>query len=243
MNRPGMSRRLAIAILALFLVMLIIFMPMRWAVGALVDPKSSFSAAGADGTIWSGRLYEARLGKLAMGTLNVGIDPLAFLSGRTGFWFEQPAQPAAGGLSGRVYKGFGSVAASEVQGAVPVASLIPGLAAGQLELERVSASFAMGKCQSANGTVRLRPQGALFSALGIESGLLGRIGCNAGDLLLPLSSASGMEQLDIRLSADGRYRASLQLQQPGAELAPLLSLAGFQPVAGGFRKTGSGRFW
>jgi hypothetical protein len=62
-------------------------------------------------------------------------------------------------------------------------------------------------------------------------------------MLLPLTSGSGMERLELRVSADGRYRASLQLQQPAAEAAPLLSMAGFASIAGGFRKTGKGRFW
>ena len=52
-----------------------------------------------------------------------------------------------------------------------------------------------------------------------------------------------MERVELRIAADGRYRATVQLQQPSAEIAPLLTLAGFAPIAGGFRKSGKGRFW
>jgi general secretion pathway protein N len=243
MSRLRLSRRQAIAAAALLLAALVIFMPMRWAVGAAIDRTSNFAASGADGTIWSGRIYEVRLGKLSLGTVNAGVDPLAFVSGRNGFWFGRPATEGLSVFGGRVYRGFGSIAVSDLEGAIPLASLISGLATTQVEFGSVSVSFATGKCRSASGSIRLKSQGGLFAALGIEAGLLGRIRCDAGDLVIPLSSASGMEQLDVRISADGRYRASLQLQQPGAELAPLLSLAGFAPVAGGFRKTDSGRFW
>jgi general secretion pathway protein N len=243
MSWPKLSRKAWLAIGALLLISLIGFMPMRCAVGAVSDPASNFSASGADGTIWSGRVHEVRIGKLSIGTVNAGIDPLALFAGRTAFWFEQPAAPGTSRFRGRVSRGFGSFAASELQGAVPVADIVTGLASAQVEFDNAAARFSGGKCQSAIGNIRLKPQGSLFAALGVEAGLLGKARCDAGDLLLPLSSASGMERLELRISADGRYRASLQLQQPGSEAAPLLSLAGFAPIAGGFRKTGSGRLW
>ena len=73
--------------------------------------------------------------------------------------------------------------------------------------------------------------------------MMGRIRCQNGMLLVPLASESAMEKLDLRIAGDGQYRATAYLQQPAAELTPLLSLAGFTPVPGGFRKVGKGQFW
>lgn len=219
------------------------FMPLRWVVGVALPEKSTLAASGADGTIWSGRIYDVQLGKVGMGTLDAGFQPLGLFLGRVGFWFEQPSTAGLPGLRGSVSKGLGGVAAQGLNGPVPVAEILPGFPTAQLEFDNVSASYSAGKCRSASGSVRLKPEGPLFAALGVDAGLMGRVRCEAGDLLLPLASASAMERVDLRIAADGRYRATVQFQQPSAEIMPLLTLAGFAPIAGGFRKSGKGRFW
>jgi len=241
MRLPQLSIRQWLMIALLLLTLLILFMPMRWAVGMASGP--GFSASGADGTIWSGRVHEVRLGKLSIGTVNARIRPLGLLAGRIGYRFDQPVIGGSPGLHGSISKSYGGISLEGLSGAVPVANIIPGFASAQIEFDNVSVAYSNGKCQTASGSVRARPDGQIFAVLGLDAGLLGRVSCEAGDMLLPQTSGSGMERLELRVSADGRYRASLQLQQPAAEAAPLLSMAGFASIAGGFRKTGKGRFW
>jgi general secretion pathway protein N len=238
-----LSRRFYYVAAILFAVAATAFMPLRWIVGAAIPEKSMVAASGADGTIWSGRVYDVQLGKLGIGTLDAGIQPLGVFLGRVGFWFEQPATAGLPGFRGTVSKGFGGVTADGWNGSVPVAEILPGFPAAQLEFDNVSVSYSAGKCRTASGSVRIKPEGPLFAALGVDAGLIGRVRCEASDLLLPLASASAMERVELRISADGRYRATVQLQQPSAEIAPMLSLAGFAPIAGGYRKSGNGRFW
>ena len=237
------SRRFYYAAAILFAIAAIAFMPLRWVVGVAVPEKSMVTASGADGTIWSGRVYDVQLGQLGIGTLDAGIQPLGLFLGRAGFWFELPATAGLPGFRGTVSKGFGGVSAEGWNGSVPVAEILPGFPAAHLEFDNLSASYSAGKCRTASGSVRLKPEGPLFAALGVDAGLMGRVRCEAGELLLPFASASAMERVELRISADGRYRAAVQLQQPSAEIAPMLSMAGFAPIAGGYRKSGKGRFW
>ncbi len=237
------SRRFWIAAAVLFAIAAFAFMPLRWVVGAALPEQSTLAASGADGTIWSGRIYDVQLGKIGIGTLDAGFQPLGLFLGRAGFWFEQPSTAGLPGLRGSVSKGLGAISANEWNGGVPVAEILSGFPTAKFEFENVSVSYSAGKCRSASGSIRLKPEGPLFAALGVDAGLMGRVRCDAGDLLLPLASASAMERVELRVSADGRYRATVQLQQPSAEIAPMLSLAGFAPFAGGYRKSGKGRFW
>ena len=47
----------------------------------------------------------------------------------------------------------------------------------------------------------------------------GRARCDGGALLLPLQGASGMERLDLRLFADGRWQARFQVAGDAAALS------------------------
>jgi hypothetical protein len=51
-----------------------------------------------------------------------------------------------------------------------------------------------------------------------------------------------MERADIRLSADGSYTVSIMLNADRGDQAAVLNLAGFKPVAGGYRLVQKGQF-
>jgi general secretion pathway protein N len=243
MNFPRPTRRLWLASAALFLLAAIAFMPLRWILGVALSEKGAISASGADGTIWSGSVFDVTMGNVQAGTFRVGFQPFGLLLGRLGFWFEQPSTAGIAGFRGSVARGFSSASAQALEGELPVADLLPGIPSGKLKLENVSFTWSANKCSAASGNVRLEPDGALFNSLGLQLKMMGRIRCENGMLLVPLTSESAMEKLDLRIKGDGQYSATAYFQQPAAELAPLLSLAGFAPVAGGFRKVGKGRFW
>ena len=51
-----------------------------------------------------------------------------------------------------------------------------------------------------------------------------------------------MERTDIRLSADGSYTVAVTLDADRGDKAAVLNIAGFRPVAGGYRLDQKGRF-
>jgi len=243
MSIPRPTRRFWLVSAAMFLLAAFAFMPLRWILGVALPEKSAISASGADGTIWSGRVFDVTIGNVQAGTFSVGLQPFGLLMGRIGFWFEQPSTAGIAGFRGSVARGISGTSVQALEGELPVANLLPGIPSGKLKLENVSFAWSANKCREASGNVRLEPDGALFNSLGLRLKMMGRIRCQNGMLLVPLASESAMEKLDLRIAGDGRYRATAYLQQPAAELTPLLSLAGFTPVPGGFRKVGKGQFW
>jgi general secretion pathway protein N len=72
--------------------------------------------------------------------------------------------------------------------------------------------------------------------------MLGQPRCDGAQLLLPLVSQSAMERADIRLSADGSYTVAVTLNADRGDQAAVLNIAGFRPVAGGFRLVQKGQF-
>lgn len=238
-----LSRRAWITASLVFILALLVLMPMRFMLSTSISNSSTIAASGASGSIWAGRIFEMRAGSVAIGTIEAGLRPLGLLNADYSFWFSQPAVAGTQGLRGRVTSSFGGVAVEELNGPVVFGELLPGLAAVQLEFENLSIDFSDGRCRSASGSVRSRPDSEIFAVLGLESGLIGRARCDNGALLLPMASGSGMEKLELRIYANGSYNAQMLLQQPGADLIPLLDQTGLTPVAGGYRLSAKGKFW
>lgn len=239
----SLSRRAWIGAGLVFVAALIALMPMRFVLASSISGTSTVAASGATGTIWGGRIFDLRAGSLSIGTIDAGLRPLSLFTADYSFWFEQPSTAGVPGLRGRITKDLGGLSFEQVDGAVVLGELLPGIPLVKVEFEGVSADFADGECRSANGTVRVKPESEIFALLGIVDGLIGRARCDRGDLLLPMASGSGMERLDLRTSADGTYAAQLGLQQPSAEAAPILAQVGFVPIAGGYRISAKGKFW
>ena len=61
-------------------------------------------------------------------------------------------------------------------------------------------------------------------------------------IVIPLLSQSAMEHVDIRISGDGTYTATIFLEGDRTEYAAPLALSGFRPVSGGYRMVRKGRF-
>ncbi|QHL90855.1 type II secretion system protein GspN [Sphingomonas changnyeongensis] len=74
-----MSRRIVLVAGLGFVVALIALMPLRVVLG-LMPPV--LAARAATGSLWSGRLVDARIGPLMLGDVQAGLDPLALLTGR-----------------------------------------------------------------------------------------------------------------------------------------------------------------
>ena len=227
-------RRVLIALMLIFA--LLIFLPLRLALGAVGE---GFSARGAGGTIWSGRVEQARLGAIEVGTLDVSLNPLPLFLGRARFQFAS-LPGATPQLSGAVERSRHRLALIDVNGAV-IGGGLPGLAFEQLQFEQANLLISDGQCRSATGRVQLTPALAI-PGLNLRNGLAGPLRCDGADVAVLLTGDSGMERLSLRIKGDGRYEARLGIATSDPLLRAALPLAGFQATAEGYATRIEGRF-
>jgi general secretion pathway protein N len=188
---------------ALLALALTVFLPMRLVLGAVDEP---LSAREVSGTIWSGRLVEARIGPVALGDLEARLAFLPLLSGRARIEVERDSvgpDRFAGAL------GFARSrrSAESVSGVLPVDGAFGAMPIAALELTDVTVRFRDGTCEEAEGLIR-----ASLTATqpGIPASLSGAARCDRGALLLPLMA--GGEGLVLRVAGDGRWSAELRLR-------------------------------
>lgn len=232
-----MTRRRILACCAiLLLIVAIVFMPLRAIVGG-----EGVSARKVEGIIWDGSIRDLRIGRLPIGDVNARLHFLPLLLGRAQISLSRGDAPFAPGINGSVTRRLGGVSVDNMKATLPVASLFEPLPAENIELQDFSVRFTAGRCAEASGNVRLTLANSL-PGLDLSNGLLAKPRCDRGQLLIPLLSQSAMEHVDIRVSGDGTYTATIFLEGDRTDQAAPLALAGFRPVAGGYRMVRKGRF-
>jgi general secretion pathway protein N len=220
----------------LLLIAALIFMPLRAIIGG-----EGVSARKIEGIIWDGSIRDLHIGKLPIGDVNAQLKFLPLFLGRAKIALSRGDAPLAQGISGSVTRSLAGVSIDKMNATLPVASLFAPLPAENVELQDFSARFTGGRCADAGGNVRLT-LAETIPGLDLSNGLLAKPRCDHGQLLIPLLSQSAMERVDIRVSGDGGYTATIYLKGDRAEQAVPLGLAGFRPVAGGYRMVRKGRF-
>jgi general secretion pathway protein N len=231
-----MSRnRLIIGSALLLLVAALIFMPLRAVIGG-----DGITARKVDGVIWDGSIRDLRVGQVPVGDVNARLHFLPLLLGRAQISMSRGDAPFAAGISGSVTRRFGGISVDGVKATLPVNAFFAPLPAENIELQDFSARFVSGRCAEAGGNVRLT-LGSGLPGLELSNGLLAKPRCDRGQLLVPLLSQSAMEHVDIRISGDGNYTATIFLEGDRAAQAGALGVAGFRPVAGGYRMVRKGR--
>lgn len=231
-----MSRRsLSIAVAALFLAALILFMPLRMAVGG-----EGVSARKVEGILWDGSIRDLRIGRLAIGDVNARLKFWPLFLGRAQILLSRGDAQFAPGIEGSVTRRPSGFSVDNMRVSFPVGQFFAPLPAQNIELQDFSVRFGAGRCISADGSVRLTLPGGIpgFDA---ANGMLGKPRCSQGDLLVPLSSQSAMERIDIRLKADGNYTATIFFSGDRLDQSAALGMAGFKAVAGGQRMVVRGR--
>jgi general secretion pathway protein N len=215
---------------AFFLFALIALLPMRLAIGGLGFDERGLTAREATGSIWLGALQEAQLGPVALGDLRARLNILPLLVGRARLSISSgdEAAPLEGAASVSRH-GFGF---EDVTGRFRMGPLAMPATLSSLDLQNVSVGFASDRCTRAEGRVRAAVTGEV-AGIALASGLSGNARCANDALLLPLVSQSGMEQLNIRLFSDGRYRMDLLVGTSDAAIAGRLIAAGFRSTPRG----------
>ncbi len=207
-----------------FLLALIAFMPLSFAMSMF---GQGLSARAANGTIWSGTLVEARIGRLVVGDVGVGLRPLALLTGRASFDVKSPLG------RGALTSTRGGFAVDNATAHLSTARIFAPIPLNGLDLTGVSVAFASGKCDKADGRVRATFAGDV-GGLALAQGLSGVVRCDGGVLLLPLVSQSALERLNLHIQGDGGYRAEFFVRSTDPATAAKLGSAGFAPAPGGF---------
>ena len=239
--RLRMTTRPSVLFAAMLFVALIVFLPMRLALGATGLADQGLSARRVGGTIWGGSMIEARFGDVALGDLRVSLSPLALLVGRARLAFEgagADGRPIAGAATiGRHAMGIDGVTAS-----LPAATLFAPLPVTTLALEDVTVRFRDGVCEEAGGRVRATMMGEA-GGLPLPPMMMGTARCEAGALLLPMTGQGGTEGVNLRIRPDGRYTADLVLTPGDPAAAAKLEQLGFVAgTGGGYRLSAEGRF-
>jgi general secretion pathway protein N len=187
---------------------LVALLPLRLALNWLGFGASGLSARQAEGSVWLGGLADARFGAIPVGDVATRLRALPLLAGRARLDIAQDDGLRAGLTLSR--HGFGIDDASGTLTAPGLAGLPPPI----LDLADVSVRFGDGLCAAAEGLVKARFAGEL-GGVPLAAGFSGEARCDGPALLLPLRSQSGSDRLDVRLSADGRYRIDAALRPGG----------------------------
>lgn len=185
---------------------LVALLPLRVALDWLGFADKGLAAREATGSLWLGALAEARFGTVAMGDVATRLRVLPLLIGRARLDIEQEDDGLRGGLILSRH-GFGI---DDATGSLEAPDL-PNLPRPTLDLTDFSFRFGDGLCSEAKGLVKARFAGEL-AGMPLTASLSGQPRCDGQALLLPLSSQTSPDRLDVRLFADGRYRVDAALK-------------------------------
>lgn len=229
--RLPLGRRLYL--LVGFLLLLALTVPLRVALGGFDFDDRGLSARAVTGTIWSGRLTEARLRGLALGDLEAGLHLLPLLIGEAHVGLAGP------GWQGTAIQSSDGAGVAGLAGRLGPEALPSALPVASLEFVDVSARFRDSVCAAASGELRVEPRVAV-PGLATLGQMQGQLRCDGDALLAPLVSGSGRERVEWRLFGDGRYRVSLILPGGDAMATAALTAAGFVATAEGLTLTTEG---
>ncbi len=224
---------------AAFAFALVALFPLRIALDWFGLDTRGLAARSAEGSIWLGALKEAQLGPVPIGDVSARLNSLPLFLGRARVTLARPTEGEA--FEGAAVVSRHSFALEDVTGRLRLGAVLAPLPVASVELDGVSAGFVSDQCARAEGRIRATLAGDL-GGIAIPSGLAGNARCDAGALLLPLASQTGLEQLNLRLFTDGRYRAELIVRPSDPAVGERLRAAGFAQSGAGFARLVEGRF-
>jgi general secretion pathway protein N len=230
--------RVAFAV-AVFFFALVALTPLGLAIRWFGLDTRGLAAREAQGSVWLGALKEAQLGPAPIGDVSARLNSLPLFLGRARVSLARPDEMQRFEGAATVSRhGFGF---DDATGQLRLGALLAPLPISAIELQDVSIGFASGLCSRAEGRVRATASGDV-GGVPLSAALAGNASCAGDAALIPLVGQSGMEQLNIRLFADGRYRVELLVRSQDATLGQRLVAAGFIAGNGGFARVIDGTF-
>ena len=235
--RVRLPLKRTIFFLAAFAFSLVALIPLSVAIGWF--GVSGLAAREATGSLWLGMLKEAQLGPVPLGDVRARLNMLPLLLGRARLSLASDAPD--GHFEGALSVSRHSFGIEDMTGSFRTGALFAPVPITALMLDDVTAHFANGQCESAEGRVRATAAGEM-AGLPVPAGLAGNLRCAEGALLVPLASQSGAGQVNLSIRADGSYRLDLVLRQADPTLVARLAAAGFQPSTEGWTRRIEGHF-
>ena len=210
-----------------FLFALVAMLPLRVALAMAGDVP--LTAKAIQGSIWSGRLIDAKLDGIPVGSFQVGLKPAHLLQGRMAL---DLASLGGERTTATLYAGFGGRGIKKLETSLSTPGAFAPLPLDSLTMRDVSLAFKGSNCSEATGQVRINlvPK---IGPVGLGQTLIGSLRCDGNAVGLNLSSQSGFEKLSLRFMPDGQYSSRLTIK-PQAE-ADRLAL-----LAAGFRESQAG---
>nr|WP_310523882.1 type II secretion system protein N [Polymorphobacter sp.] len=205
-------------------------LPLRVVLAGAGLDAAGVSARAVTGSVWWGRMDAAAVRGARLGDVRVRLAPLALAAGTMRF------EIAGATVRGAVLRSRDGGGIAGVTGQLGAMAL-GGLPVAGVALESVDIGFARGVCQVATGQLRLVP-GGLMGGFGA---LAGAPRCDGAAVVVPLVSASGDARLELRIAADGGYRAVLAVKGVDEAARDGLLAAGFQPTPQGLVMRSEGR--
>lgn len=225
---------------AMLVIALVVFLPMRAALGWAGVGAQGFVARSVSGTIWGATLRDARFGDLALGDLHARLSPWPLLVGRAKIVLEGP-ESAAQTLRGAASISRHAVGIEDLTAHIATGGVFAPVPVSALDLDAVSVVFRDGRCESAEGRVRATLSGDV-GGIALPQTVAGNARCDGDALMLPLTSQAGVDGIALRIDAGGRYRAALSLRPSDPLAAAKLEAAGFVASDGGYRLSIEGQF-
>lgn len=222
---------------ALLFAALLLFLPMRLVLGWIGLGGEGFSARSVTGSVWDGRLEDAKFGDLALGSLDASLSPFALLLGRARVGID--GDP--GVIHGALMLSRHGQGVDDLTATLPTGRAFAPLPVTRLSLEDVTIRFEDATCTRAEGRVRATLVGEA-AGIALPSELSGSARCDGDALLLPLASQSGSESIAMRITAAGRYTAALRITPADPAAAERLAATGFVGGADGYRLSIQGSF-
>jgi len=209
------------------IVMAAVSLPLAFVLPMALPNNSGVNARRAEGTIWQGTLRDASIAGLPLGDTNIGFDVLPFMSGEARFGF------ASASLRGIIDVAPNAFGLSRGNGVMVLAGRLYPLPLSRFTLEDAAVEFRGDRCISAKGRVRADVAGDI-GGLALPGGLSGALRCDGPDLVVPLVGQSGMERVDMHLTATGKWRAHVSVRTNDPVISAKLLASGFVSGPGGY---------
>ena len=232
-------RKITLAILGL-LILALLLMPLRMAMGAAGLDHHGLSARHIGGLVWHGWLEDARIGPVPLDHVDARLRFWPLLIGEAQLALERPDNAAAP-LYAVIAATPSGMAVRDATGTLTLSGAMASLPVERIELTDVSVRFADGKCEMAEGQVRLFVA-ALAPGLDLANGMTGKAQCANDKLQIALTGQSGMEKLVLTLDARGHYAARLTVNGVPPEFKAGLRESGFSMLGSGVQLVREGRF-
>lgn len=223
---------------AFLIAALSIFVPLRAVLGWTGIGDAGLSAREVTGSLWSGRLVEAKFGDVVLGDLGARLAFWPLVVGRARLELDGEGERP---LHGAITVSRHLIGVDDLSGSFLTGAVFAPLPVTALDLDAATVHFRDGVCEKAEGRVRATLAGEA-GGVPLPASLSGPARCEAGALVLPLASQAGSESVTLRIQGDGRYRAAFALRNPDPTVVGRLQMAGFIGGPNGYSLVVEGRF-